>query len=426
MTKKYHKLTLKDHKLHAESLMMGYGYDPHLSMGAVKPPVFQSSTFTFPSAEAGHACFAAAYGLQETGADEEESLAYTRIDNPNLSILEDRLRLFDGAENAVVFSSGMAAVTTAVLAFARPGQVVVHSEPLYGGTEHFFKNLLAQFGIKTLGFRAHESMEDLDVRIKEAASSGDIALLYTETPANPTNDLVDLGACAALAERLGQRQSFRPLLITDNTFLGPIWQHPLQHGVDLVLYSLTKYIGGHSDVIAGAVLGASDPIKTLKSYRTVLGNVPDVHTAWLLMRSLETVKVRMQASAEGARQTADFLKNHPKISKVSYLGFLEEGSRNKAVYDKQCLSPGSTFSFDVKGGRPAAFRFLNALELIRLAVSLGGTESLICHPGSTTHIAMPKALQERLGMTEGLVRLSVGLEHPDDLIADLKQALESV
>ena len=424
--KPYRRRTLGNHPLKPETLMMSYGYDPKLSEGAVKCPLFQTSTFAFDSAEDGKAFFELAYGLRQQGPAEDPGLIYSRLNNPDLEILEDRLTLWDEAESGLVFASGMAAITTALLSFLRPGDSLVHSEPVYGGTEFLISNILPQFGIGHVGFPAGIEAEPgaVDAVLREAKALGRLGVIYLESPANPTNRLVDLHRWAEAARAAGGDR--RPLVIVDNTFLGPLWQHPLALGADLVVYSLTKYIGGHCDVIAGAVLGAEDQISVVRGMRTILGTMADAHTGWLLMRSLETVKLRMTRSAENARHVADFLARHPKVLSVQYLGFLAESDPQRAVYDRSCLAPGSTFSFEVVGGEGGAFRLLNALGLIKLAVSLGGNESLAEHPATMTHADVPRADQEALGITLGMVRVSIGVEDADDLIADLAQALERV
>lgn len=410
--------------LHPESLMMGYGYDPLLSEGSLKPPIFMTSTFVFKSAEEGKSFFELAYGLREKRPAEEPGLIYSRINNPDLEILEDRLTLWDGAEAGLSFASGMAAIATTLLTFLRPGDVILHSEPIYGGTEFLVHNILPRFGIQRVGFAAgvDGAAEEAVARAQEL---GRIGVIYLETPANPTNTLVDIAAAARLARSLG-KEGERPLVAVDNTFLGPLWQQPLKHGADLVLYSLTKYVGGHSDLIAGACLGAEQLIASVRGMRTILGTMADPWTTWLLMRSLETLQVRMQRQTENARRVADYLAQHPKVQAVQYLGFLEEGDAQYRIYREQCLAAGSTFSFEVHGGEAEAFRFLNALKLVKLAVSLGGTESLAEHPATMTHSDIPTDAQMRMGITPAMVRISVGIEHPEDLIADLEQALEQV
>lgn len=427
MTEKrnYRHREIAGRTLRPETLMLGYGYDPRLSEGAVKCPIFQTSTFVFKSAEEGKAFFELAYGLRERGPAEEPGLIYSRINNPDLEILEDRLSLWDGAESALVFSSGMAAITTTMFTFLRPGDAIVHSDPVYGGTEFLLFKILPQFGIKRFGFRAGSTGEMQDA-VDAAREAGPVKIIFAETPANPTNALVDIQACADVADQIGQEDGVRPVVAVDNTFLGPLWQRPLEHGADLVLYSLTKYVGGHSDLIAGAVLGDQARVEAVGGMRTILGTMADAWTGWLLMRSLETLKLRMTSQMKNAHYIAEFLAQHPKIRKVHYLGFLEEGDSQYDVYRKQCLAPGGTFSFEVDGGEAESFRLLNALKLAKLAVSLGGTETLMQHPCTMTHSDIPPEHQQAIGITPGLVRISVGVEHPEDLIADLEQALEAV
>jgi methionine-gamma-lyase len=405
--------------------MMSHGYDPRLSEGAVKPPIFQSSTFVFESAEEGKDFFSLAYGLREPRPGEEQGLIYSRLNNPDLEILEDRLTLWDKAEACAVFASGMAAITTVLWEFLSPGDVLVHSEPIYGGTDHFINHVLPRFGITPVGFAAGAPRAEMEAVLGAAAQRGRVAMIYVETPANPTNALVDIALCAELAAAHGTPDS-RPLVVVDNTFLGPVFQHPIAHGADLVLYSATKYIGGHSDVIAGACLGSSALMARVRAMRTFMGTMAGPWTGWLLLRSLETLKMRMTAQVKNARYVADFLAEHPKIERVHYLGHLSEGDPQFTVYRRQCLAPGAMISFDVAGGEPEAFRFLNALRLVKLAVSLGGTESLAEHPATMTHSDISAEDQARMGMSAKMVRLSVGVEHPDDLIEDLRQALDQV
>ncbi|MFW6080013.1 MAG: cystathionine gamma-synthase family protein, partial [Gemmatimonadota bacterium] len=412
--KRYRKRDIDGQRLRPESLMMTYGYDPGLSEGAVKCPIFQTSTFVFETAEDGKAFFELAYGLRERGPAEEPGLIYSRINNPDLEVLEDRLTLWDEAEASLTFSSGMAAISTTLLSFLRPGDVIVHSEPVYGGTEFLVHNILPQFGIERVGFFAGRDGA-LEAALEEARTRGRIGVIYVETPANPTNALVDIRACADLAKRLeGQDgDGGRPLVAVDNTFLGPVWQHPLEHGADLVLYSLTKYVGGHSDIIAGAALGSEELISAVRGMRTILGTMPDPYTGWLLMRSLETLKLRFTSAVKNARYIAEFLAEHPKVREVHYLGFLdEEDGPQHEVYRRQCKAPGATFSFEIDGGEAAAFRVLNRLTLVKLAVSLGGTESLAEHPATMTHSDVPKEEQRKMGITPGMIRLSVGIEYP--------------
>jgi methionine-gamma-lyase len=357
-------------------------------------------------------------------------LIYSRFNNPNLEVLEDRLALWEDAEAGLVFSSGMAAISTALWTFARPGDAIVYSEPLYGGTQTLLQNFMTQFKIAAVGFAAGAGTTVIDqavaaARDKARQGGGKIAALFVETPANPTNGLVDLAHCAAAAKSIAADTGDRPPVIVDNTFLGPLWQRPLAHGCDISVYSLTKYIGGHSDLVAGGIVGAHAHVDRIRAVRSSLGTMIEPHTCWLLMRSLETLKLRMTAAMNGAREVAEFLRGHPKIAHVQFLGFLAPADGDHALYHKQCAAPGSTFSFEVKGGEREAFAMLDALQVIKLAVSLGGTESLISHPASTTHSGIPPETRARIGIGEGMVRLSVGIEDPADLIADLDQALKA-
>lgn len=409
-------------QLRPESLMMSYGYDPKLSEGALKSPIFQTSTFVFENAEAGKAFFELAYGLRQPDSDEEPGLIYSRLNNPDLEILEERLAVWDEAEEGAVFVSGMAAIATSLLAYARPGDVIVHSGPLYGGTNHLLREVLPGFGIRPIGFPAGVPVRELASELREKIAGERVAAVIIETPANPTNALVDIQGIAALVKA----ESPDAIVMVDNTFLGPLWQHPLQHGADLVLYSATKFIGGHSDVIAGAALGSRKVLGPIRGLRTFIGTLAGPWSGWLLLRSLETLSLRMQAQARGAQDVAAFLIEHPKVRAIHYLGTTQADDPMAEVYYSQCRSAGSVISFDIHGGEKEAFRFLNALQLVKLAVSLGGTESLAEHPASMTHADVAPEQQRRLGIGAGMVRLSVGIEHPDDLIADLEQALEHV
>jgi cystathionine gamma-synthase/methionine-gamma-lyase len=422
----YRKTTIGEHRLSPDSLVIGYGYDPHMSEGSIKPPIFMTSTFAFKSAADGEALFQAMAGKTPPGEAPREDLIYTRFNNPNMEVLEDRLTLFDGGEAALVFSSGMGAITTTLLASTAPGGSVLHTSPLYGASEVFIRSMLPQYGIHAQEVDAWASEEQLLAAARAAAEHGPLQVIYTESPANPTNALVDIAACKRVADTIETETGHRPILMCDNTMMGPVGHAPLEHGADLALYSLTKYVGGHSDLIAGGAVGRQEVIDRIRRMRNFLGTNLDAHSCWLLTRSLETLQLRMAKAFETARICAEFLQGHPKVGTVMYPGFLKEGTAQREIYDRQCKAAGSTFSFDVLGGKPAAFRLLDNLQLIKLAVSLGGTESLICHPGSTTHSGVPEEVRERIGFTDGLVRLSVGIENAEDLLADLAQALAAV
>lgn len=407
-----------------ESLMMSYGYKPELSEGAIKCPIFQTSTFVFKSAEDGKAFFEVAYGLRKPHAGEELGLIYSRINNPDLEILENRLTLWDEAEACAVFESGMSAITTVLLEFLKPGDLLLISSPLYGGSDHFIKKILPKFNINVLTFKVGQGKDEVIQMVKDSGLADKLAMIYIETPANPTNDLIDIRAKKEIAKYFTKKDK-EVYLAVDNTYLGPLWQHPLKHGADLVLYSATKYIGGHSDVIAGACLGSNELIKRVKGLRTFLGNMASPNTGWLLLRSLETLKVRMDMQALNAEKVAAFLNKHPKVEKVYFLGNLSEkdGEQFK-IRNRQCLTNGGMISFDIKGGEKEAFKFLNALKLIKLAVSLGSTESLAEHPATMTHSDVDENLKKELSITEKMIRLSIGVENFEDIIFDIRQALE--
>jgi methionine-gamma-lyase len=428
----YHKRKIGDHTLAPETQMMGYGYDPRLSEGALKPPIFLTSTFVFRSAQEGKDFFDFTSGRREPPAGQTSGLVYSRFNNPNLEVLEDRLALWEGGEAAAVFSSGMAAISTALWAWVRPGDVVLTSQPLYGGTETLIEKTLPNYGVRAVGCADccdPAAVSSAAERALALASEkgGRVSLILVETPANPTNSLVDLALMRATSERIGARQAGgRPPVAVDNTFLGPVFQQPLRHGADLALYSLTKYVGGHSDLVAGGVVGSRTMMTPVRALRGALGTQMDAHTAWMLMRSMETLSLRMHRSAENAMLVAEFLRAQPKVAAVNYLGFLRDGDAGAEVFRRQCGSPGSTFSFTIKGGEAEAFRLLDALQVIKLAVSLGGTETLMSHPASTTHSGVPKATRDRLGVTDAVIRISVGIENAADLIADLTQSLAAV
>lgn len=413
---------LGEHRLHPETLMLGYGYDPTLSEGAVKPPVFLTSTFVFRSAEEGRDYFDVVSGRKQTPAG-GAGLVYSRFNHPNAEIVEDRMAIHEGAEAALLFSAGMSAIATTILAYARPGDVVLHSQPLYGGTETLLVRTLANYGMAAEGFTDGLNPAAIDDAADRAMARGRVSVIMVETPSNPLNTLVDLSLIATLRERIARAQGYAPLVICDNTMLGPIFQAPLRHGVDIVVYSLTKYIGGHSDLIGGAALGTAAALRPVRTLRSAIGTGLDPHSCWMVGRSLETLSLRMHAAARNAEAVANFLALHPRVQRVHALNLLREGDPAASVQARQATGAGSTFSIVIEGGITEAFRVLNALRIFKLAVSLGGTESLVSHPASTTHSGVPAAVRAQAGVSDGLIRLSIGIESPADLIADLSQAL---
>lgn len=409
--------------LHPETLTVGFGYDPASVGGAAKPPAFMSSTFTYPSA-------AVAKELHEAFFDAKETTLtghiYGRLGHPNLDMLEARLAILDGADEAACFASGMAAASAVFLTQLAPGDVVLHTTPIYGGVDALLHQELVRFGIIPVAITDATSAEAIAEAATLAAGKGRVGLVWAESPANPTAAVADIALLVRAADGIGGREGHRPPVVVDNTFLGPLAQNPIALGADFCLTSLTKYAGGHSDLLAGGLSGSGPAIQRIKSFRTLVGSTLDAHSAWLLLRSFETMHLRTERAASNARAIAGFLRDHPKVAAVTYLGFLAEGSAARAVFDRQCRGTGSTFSFKIRGGEKEAFRLLDALQVMRLAVSLGGTETLICHPATTTHFAVPEARRRAVGIDEATLRISVGVEHVDDLLSDLAQALEHV
>lgn len=416
-------MSRRNDRVRRETLTVAYGYDPATANGAAKPPAYLTSTFVYPSAQAAKDLHVAFFDGVDNGAGGH---IYGRLGHPNLDMVEARLAALDGAEAAAAFASGMAAITAVLLTQLSPGDTLLHGRPIYGGTDAFVHQELPRFGVRAFGFSDGTDGAAIEAAADAALAAGPVGLVWAETPANPTAAVTDIALLAAVADDIGRRQGRRPLVGVDNTFLGPFVQSPLAHGADLCMTSLTKYAGGHSDLLAGGVSGAAAVIARLKMFRTLVGSTLDAHTSWLLLRSFETMHLRTERAAENALAVATFLRDHPKVASVTYLGFLPAGTRARAAFERQCSGAGSTFSFRIRGGEAEAFRMLDALRVLRMAVSLGGTETLICHPATTTHYAVPKERREAAGIDDATLRLSVGIEHVDDLIADLRAALEEV
>ena len=411
-----------NHKLKAQTLMLGYGFDPELSEGSLKPPIFLTSTFAFENAAAGKRFFEGVTGKRPGGA---EGLIYSRFNGPNQEILEDRLSVWEEADDALAFASGMAAIATLLLTFVRPGDCVVHSGPLYAATETLIAKILGQFGVTWVDFPSGATREEIDAAIAKGKEKGRVSLIYLESPANPTNQLVDVEAVAAARDAAFGADA-RPPIAMDNTFLGPLWAKPLSNGADLSIYSLTKYVGGHSDLVAGALVGEKGLINQVRMICNTIGTICDPNTAWMLLRSLETLEMRMERAGANAAKVCEFLKSHPKVESVGYLGFLDEQSRQADIYRRHCTGAGSTFSLYLNGGEKEAFALLDSLKIAHLAVSLGGTETLASAPAAMTHLSVPDERKAQLGITPNLVRVSIGVEDADDLIADFANALNAV
>lgn len=407
-----------------ETLALGYGYDPELSAGSVKPPVFLTSTFQFRSAAEGKRFFELAYGLREREEGEQDGLIYSRLNNPNLQIFEERMAAWDRTEKAATFASGMAAISTTILALVEPGSVVVSTSPVYGGTHYLLEHILPRFGVEQRFVPAGDDAPAELERVAEEVGRERIRMVFVETPANPSLAHTDIAAMAAITEGLG-RPDLRAGLVVDNTLLGPVFQRPATQGADVVLYSATKFLGGHSDLIAGVATGSGRVMDRVLESRAILGTSTTPFNGWLLLRSLETVSIRMRRQAKTARKLAQVLVDHPRVLEVNYPGMLAEESAQGALFQRQCTGAGSLISFEVDGGEEAAFRVLDRFEVFRLAVSLGGTESLVEHPATMTHADVPPEDNARVGVTPGLIRMSVGLEHRSDLERDLRHALDS-
>ncbi|KPF73370.1 methionine gamma-lyase [alpha proteobacterium AAP81b] len=419
-------VAIGNRRLKPATMMMGHGYDPRLSEGALKPPIFLTSTYVFEKAADGKRFFEGITGVRPGGA---EGLVYGRFNGPDQEILEDRLALWEDAEEALAFSSGMSAIATTFLALVRPGDVIVHSAPLYAATETLINRILGKLGVTWLDFPAGATQGEIEAVLAAAKAKGRVSVIYLESPANPTNALVDVEAVhAARAAVLGTEDA--PPIVIDNTFLGPLWAQPLAQGADVTIYSLTKYVGGHSDLVAGGCVGSEKFLTPIRMMRNTIGTITDPHTAWMLLRSLETLELRMTRAGENAATVCAFLRDHAKVERVGYLGFLEPGSRQADIFARHCSGAGSTFSLLVKhgpgGGEAEAFRLLDNLKIVKLAVSLGGTESLASHPAAMTHLSVPPARKAELGITDNLVRVSLGVEDAGDLIADFEQALAAV
>ncbi|MDH7971958.1 aminotransferase class I/II-fold pyridoxal phosphate-dependent enzyme [Sphingomonas sp. AR_OL41] len=408
-----------------ETLAVRAGYDPASGNKAAKPPIYMTTTFAYASAQQAkdiHEAYFDGTGPEVGGAGH----IYARLSHPGLDMVETRLAALDGAESAAVFNSGMATHSAIALAHLRPGDSVVFSRPIYGGTNGLYTMLMPGFGVHQTSFADGCDEDSIMAAVDAALAHGPLKLIVIESPANPTAAIVDIALVVAIADAVGTATGLRPLVVVDNTLLGPMMQRPIALGADLCMTSLTKYCGGHSDLMAGGVTGKAALIAPLRLLRTTLGSHLDPYNCWLLLRSMETVHLRVDRAMDNARTIAEFLRDHPKVVGITYLGFLAAGTPQRAVYDRQCRAGGSTFSFAVAGDEAAAFRFLDRLRLLRFAVSLGGSETLITHPATTTHYALTPEERAIGGITPATLRLSVGIEHVDDLIADLAQALEAV
>lgn len=395
------------------------GFDPRLSVGSARPAVFRSSTYVFSSPEAAERAFAVALGKQRAAAGEDLELIYSRLSHPNAEILEDQIvPLESGASSAAVFNSGMAAISTLMLTLCRPGSSVVFTVPVYGGTHHFLYEVLARYGVTPVGVPAG----DCDALAAAVERADDLALVFVETPANPTLRMTDVAhAVAAAAAR-----DPRPVVAVDNTFMGPVFQHPLELGADLCVYSATKYLAGFSDMLGGVAIGRdAELVGRLRATRALLGNILQPDECWLLDSRLATVSLRMNKQSKNAARIVGELAKHEMVERIHYPTRFEDPEQQR-IYAAQCDHPGGLFSLELTGGKSTAFEFLRRLRFTRNAVSLGGVESLACHPATTTHSEMTPPQLDAAGITQGLVRVSVGIEDWRDLLRDYRAALDAL
>ncbi|MGF1909388.1 methionine gamma-lyase [Vibrio kasasachensis] len=378
------------------------GQHPDETTGALATPITQTSTFVFESAQQGAARFA----LEEPG------YIYTRIGNPTQAALEEKLAVLEGGEAALATASGISAISTTLLTLCGQGDHIVSSGAIYGCTHALLSHSLPKFGID-VDFVDASNVDNIKEAIKPNTK-----IVYIETPANPTLAIMDVEACAKLAHENGA------LLVVDNTFMSPYCQNPLKLGADIVVHSLTKYINGHGDVVAGAIIGKQDFINQARfvGVKDITGGVISPFNAWLTLRGMKTLAVRMERHCSNAMKVAEYLEQHPAISKVNYPGLLSHP--NHELAKKQMSDFGGVISFEIHGGVKEGQTIMNSVELCLLAVSLGDTETLIQHPASMTHSPLTPEQRMAAGIPDGLIRISVGLEDAEDIIADLDQAFK--
>ncbi len=392
----YNNYGLKTKVIHA-------GSEPDPLYGGVSVPIFQSSTFAFRSAEHGAALF----------AGEEKGYIYTRLGNPTIHALEECLASLENGTAGLATATGMAAVTTVFFTLLEQNTHLISTASVYGPSRVVVEKELSRFGV-TSSFVDTSHLDNVRQHLRP-----ETRLIFLETPANPTMALTDIQACSALAKEKGC------LVVVDNTFASPILQNPLDLGADIVIHSLTKFINGHSDVVGGAIITRDDKLhQRLRQVLINLGGTMDPHQAWLILRGVKTLALRVEKSQENAIKLAHFLQGHPRVGWVNYPGL--ESHPQYELAKKQMRGPGSMLCFGLKGGLEAGRRLINSVRLCTLAVSLGGIETLIQHPASMTHASVPREKREEAGITDDLIRLSVGAEDFEDLKADLEQALAKI
>ncbi len=379
------------------------GQKPDGVTGAITPPIYQTSTFAFKDAEHGARLF----------KGEEEGYIYTRVGNPTIDLLAKKIALLESAEAGVVFASGLAAIFSTIITIAGSGDHIISDDTIYGGTYSQFNQVLSRLGISVT------FVDTADLNRVEGAIKENTKLIFTETPANPTLKIVDIAGCAEIAHR------HNIPLIVDNTFATPCLQRPIELGADVVVHSMTKYLGGHGDLIGGITVGTDEFIEELNAETAIeVGATISPFNAWLTLRGLKTLALRMERHSTNAMQVAEYLQSHPKIERVYYPGL--ESHPGHSLASKQMSGFGGMLGFDVKGGKEAGKTLMDRVELCTLAVSLGDVDTLIEHPASMTHSTYSEEECLKVGIKPGFVRLSVGLENPKDIIADLDQALELI
>ncbi|CUB40875.1 methionine gamma-lyase [Bacillus cereus] len=384
-------------KKHMETALIHHGYTSEEHKGSLTPPLFQTSTFTFETAQQGEASFA--------GVD--PSYIYSRLGNPTVKLFEERMAVLEGGEEALAFGSGMAAISATLIGFLKAGDHIICSNGLYGCTYGFLEVLEEKFMI-THSFCDMETEGDIENKIRPNTK-----LIFVETPINPTMKLIDLKQVIRVAKGNGL------LVIVDNTFCSPYLQRPLELGCDAVVHSATKYIGGHGDVVAGVTICKTRALaEKIRPMRKDIGGIMAPFDAWLLLRGLKTLAVRMDRHCDNAEKIVSFLKNHDAVEGVWY----PEGE----LASRQMKRGGGVISFSIKGGKEETQAFINDLHFITIAVSLGDTETLIQHPATMTHAAIPAELRQEMGIYDNLIRLSVGLESWEDIVSDLEQALKKI
>ncbi len=377
------------------------GTPPDACTGALVTPIFQSSTFTFRDAQ--HA--------MNVMSGREKGNVYTRHGNPTVRAVEDKVTELEGAGDSLAFSSGMAAISTVLLALVRSGENIVAMDSLYGGTFELLRDVLPRTGISVA------LVDGTDAAAVDRAFRRETRVLYLESPANPTMRVVDIRRLSGLARARGA------LTVVDSTFATPVNQKPLALGADVVVHSATKYLAGHSDLVAGTASASSEIVTSVRGFRKILGGVMDPHAAWLLLRGLKTLLIRVERQNRTAADLAAFLKTHPAVERVHYPGLADHPDHS--IARSQMSGFGGMLSFEVKGGFEAASRFASSLRVASLAPSLGGVETLVTQPATTSHYWLSPEERAKAGISEGLVRVSVGLEDAEDLIQDFGTALSA-